>query len=219
MLKEITLACYVQGHPNQFINSHTWFVSELYCSFLKHYNANKVVKCNIDIKDDWGAYSENYVKHTNVITIKLNFDFEKYLLLPKLEMKKMLLNILHKGMMMIAENDRWEIDKLLDAYNNCLKQNLEYNFFVKNGKLLSSPNRKYKVGLWCEWDIDKFEVYYILFGKDSIEIKRNLFINCIPSFGEFIYYTHWKWINNETLLVESKYKYGNNEKWTINVFE
>ena len=217
MLNEITLSFPTQGHPNLFINSQTWCVSELYCSFLKYYNTGKVVKCNVSIKDDWGDLIDYYNSYTDVITIRLNFDFEQYSKLSKFEMKRMQLETIHKGMMMIAQKEGWTTNELLDAYNSSLKQKLEYKFFAKNGKLKSSPDRKYKIGFWCEWDLDKFEVYYVLFNKYDEELKRDLMLKCKPSEGEFIYYVEWKWLNNETVLLENKYKYGNNENWEVSI--
>ncbi|MES2701539.1 MAG: hypothetical protein V4649_02815 [Bacteroidota bacterium] len=217
MLNQITLACYEQVSNHQFINAQTWCVAELYCSFLKRYKTGKIVKCNVSIKDNWNELIDYYERYTDVITVRLNFDFDAYLKLSKLEMKRMQLNHLHKGMMVIAQQEGWSVDQLLDAYNYSLRQNLLYSFYLRNNRWKSSPDRAYKIRFWCEWDIDSFDVYYVLFDRQNQELKRSRFIKGNPSEGEFIYYVDWKWIDNKTVLFSNNYKYGNGEVWTIEV--
>lgn len=123
----------------------------------------------------------------------------------------MQLEAVHKGMMQIAEKEGWDKGPLQDAYNKCLEQELVYQFYA--GKPKSSPNRKYKIGFWCNWDIDVFEVYWVLYDKKGTELNRKKCIEKLPYEGEFMYYAKWKWLDNTTVLLEDKYKYGNNEKW------
>ena len=213
MLNQITLACYTQGHKNQSINSEAWSVPELYCSFLKELESGKVVKVNINIRNKWANKKKNKDKYGDVITVRNHFDFSVYSILNKQEKKKMQLETVHKGMMQIAEKEGWSIDSLLDAYNQCLERNLEYQFYV--GKPKSSPNRKHKIGLWCNWDLDVFEFYWILFDKQNNELKRERFVSKSPYEGEFVYYVKWNWISESAVVFQDKYKYGKNESWKI----
>ena len=215
MLNQITLACYTQGHKNQFINSETWAVSELYCSFLKEYQTKKIKKCNINIRDEWGDLLDYYESYTDVITIRLNFDFAGYARLNDYDKKLAQLKTIHKGMMMIAEKENWETDTLLEAYNKSLESNLIYYFDIDKSKL--SPNKKTKIKLSCVWDIHSFEVYANLLDKKNEIIARKKIITKEPYDGEFIYYIKWKWIDNFNILIEDKYKYGDNEIWRINI--
>jgi len=215
MLNQITLACYTQGHGNQFINSEAWSIPELYCSFIKDLDTGKVVKVNINIRAEWGDLLDYYENYVDVITIRNHFDFSAYLNLNNLDKKKMQLEAVHSGMMQIAEKEGWNIDPLLDAYSKCLKNNLEYQFDI--GKLKTSPNRKYKIGFWCNWDIDVFELYWVLYDKNNNEIKRQKLLEKPPYEGEFVYYTKWKWLDNSKVLLEDKYKYGKNETWEISL--
>jgi len=215
MINQITLACYTQGHENQFINQDTWFISELYWSFLKEYDTKKVEKCNINIRDNWGDLIDYYENYTDVITIRKHFDFENYKVLSKQNKKEALLEILHTGMLDIAKKEKWEIEPLQTAYNNCLKAKLEYKFNVSNPK--SSPNKKHKINFWCNWDIDTFEVYWVLYNKNGVEIKKEKFIQKPSYKGQFIYYIKSKWVSNNKIIVEDKFKYNENEKWEINL--
>ncbi|MCE6987459.1 hypothetical protein [Dyadobacter sp. CY323] len=210
MLKQITLACYAQGHANQFINSDTWAVSELYCSMLKSFDTGKVEKVNVNIRDEWGDFLGYYQNHASVVTIRNHFDFGSYSTLNKREKKLMQLEAVHAGMMQVAWKEGWNTDSLLDAYNQCLEKDLKYQFSV--GRPKSSPNRIYKIGFWCNWDLDIFELYWILSNKQDTEIKREKFITKHPSVGEFVYYLSWKWTSYTSVILEDKY--GTNESWT-----
>ena len=129
----------------------------------------------------------------------------------------MQLEAVHRGMMQIAERERWSIDPLLDAYNQCLERNLEYHFDV--GKPKSSPDRKHKIGFWCNWDLDVFELYWVLFDKQNKGLKRERFITKLPHEGEFVYYLKWKWISEGKVVLEDKYKYCKNKSWVINLVD
>ncbi|WP_165791727.1 hypothetical protein, partial [Chryseobacterium culicis] len=80
-----------------------------------------------------------------------------------------------------------------------------------------SPDKKHKINFWCNWDIDVFEVYSVLYDKNNNEIERKKIIERSPYDGEFIYYAKWKWLDHTKVLLEDKYKYGNNEKWEIEI--
>lgn len=205
MLREISLSYYEKEKITLQFNSETWCVSELYWSYLKKYNTNKIQKCIISLNFDWKENLLKYDDIANIAKINLNFDFDRYFSIKhKLEKKKILLDTIHEGMMIIAENKGWEVDSLLDAYNNCLKKNIEYQFFV--GKIKTSPNRKRKINFWCNWDINIFEVFLVLYDKNNKEIERKKIIEDENTYnGEFIYYVTYKWVNDETILLKDNY--------------
>ena len=192
----------------------TWCVPELYWSYLRDYPTGNIEKVNIIVSDN--SDDEESMSVSGFSEAYLLFDFETYFTSNKLDKKKMQLEAVHTGMMQIAEKEGWDTDPLLDAYSKCLKNNLEYQFDV--GKLKSSSNRKYKIGFWCNWDIDVFELYWVLYDKNSNEIKRKKLIEREPFEGVFVYYLKWKWLNNTHVVIQNNYKYGKKESWEINIF-
>lgn len=185
-------------------NIQSYCISQMYWSFLRLYNTKSIKKCDIILNDNWG---DDIYKTDNIVgfkAINMPFDFDKFFKLGKQEKKQMQLEVLHQGMMKIAEKEGWETDPLLDAYNGCLKKKLDYQFLV-NDALKSSPDRKYKIGFWCNWDLDLFELYWILFDKKGNELKRNLLLEKEPYRGEFVNYLSWKWEDNETIILESSF--------------
>jgi hypothetical protein len=219
ILTQIRLSSEHGTEYQKSFNGESWCISELYWSFVKDnkYETGKIRQCRIELSEDWKD-DLTVIDTTVSRDFKLNFNFKKYFQLDKLAKKKMQLDVLHQGMLEIANKEGWETDTLSKAYDYCTENNLEYKFFVKN-KFISSPDKKYKIGFFCNWDIDKFEVFWVLFDKTKKEIKRNLLIEKEPHWGEFIYYVNWKWLDNQTVLLEDKYKYGKNINWEFSILE
>ncbi len=214
-LTQIDLRLPYKHKYGKVFSPETWCIPGLYWSQLKEYSypTGNIQKINILLSDNWDNELDKPMVVTGFKECHLTFDFDTYFSLGKFDRKKMLLEAVHNGMMQIAEKEKWETDTLLDAYNKCLEKNLEYQFDV--GKLKSSPNRKHKIGFWCNWDIDIFELYWVLYDKKDNELKRKKLIDKPPYEGEFIYYAKWKWLDNSIVLLEDKY--GKNEKWEIRV--
>lgn len=141
-------------------------VSELYWSQLKDFETERVRKCSINVSNDWDDKEFSYGDWNELKSINLTLNIDEYFRADKFNKKKIQLELIYKGMIMIAEREGWAIDPLLDAYNNCFAVGLEYKFFVGE-KFKASPDRKYKIGLWCEWDIDSFRLFWVLFDKQG----------------------------------------------------
>ncbi|PJZ89814.1 hypothetical protein [Leptospira levettii] len=217
-LKEIALKANSNYSHQRIFNIESHCISELYWSFLPNsFHTGKVKKCVIEVNQDWGKNLYDYTSlWTDVKKINLNFEFESYLKLDKYNKKKAQLEVLHAGMLKIAENEGWEKKVLIESYNKCLENNLEYQFLVK-GQMKTSPDKIHKISLWCNWDLDKIELFWVLFDKKGAEIKRCIFTKKEPQFGEFIYYLSWNWQDNDSIIIENNYKYSKKEKWVISI--
>lgn len=196
-------------------SSETWSVVEMYWHYLyyiKNYQTGKITQVNITVSDIANTKCYKVVGFKDAYLL---FDFKTYFLLNKFDKKKMQLETVHKAMLGVAEKEDWDLEPLFKAYTHCLKNNLEYKFFIQRPK--SSPNRKHRIGFWCNWDIDIFELYWVLYDKKNNEIKRERFIKESPDIGEFIYYVNWKWLDNSTVLLEGNHRYGRNKTWKLKV--
>jgi hypothetical protein len=201
-LKEIRLSAKFGYKLQKEFNIETWAISELFWSKLKKYETSKIMKCNIILSDSNENIENKHSLHMNVKNIILLFDFNSYFSLnSKHDKKLMQLEVLYKGMKEIAFSENWEIEPLKNAYLECIEQKLENKFIVKD-KLIQSPDRKNKAGLFCNWDIDLFVSFLVIFDRIGIEIQRIKFIEKEPHFGDFIYYTKMKWIDNENIQIE-----------------
>lgn len=102
---------------------------------------------------------------------KKKFDFQKYQQSSIYERKKMVLDVLLEGVLTVADINGLDRKPLLVAYDCCMHRGLEYKYLLKD-KYYLSPNRKQYAGVWCTWNIDKFEAYVIIFDKNKREIER-----------------------------------------------
>lgn len=205
-------------HDAEFkFNNESWCVSELYWSKVKYNDFGKVKKITIVVSDNWGVDLFKYTNWRDAKKINMPFVFDEYWKLDKYKRKEAHLNVIHAGMLKIAEKEGWDKGLFTDAYNECLKDNLDYEFLVGKPKL--SPNRKFKFGLWCKWDIEIFKLVWVLYDSKGVEIKRQKVLEGAPFEGEFVYYLKWKWLNITTVLIEDNYKHGANRTWEVHVEE
>ena len=213
-LKEISLQTKFGHEFQKAFNVETWAVSELFWSKLKTYDTGSVQKCNVIVSDVLEDKSCDYSRHVNVRNSRQLFNFCSYFdLRSKYDKKFMQLEALHKGMQEIAISEGWDINFLKSVYDECMALKLENTFFV-TAKHKNAPNRQYKAGIWCCWDIDLFEAYLVVFDKSDEEIYREKFVKTEPHNGDFIYYTNLKWVDDHTVSIESS---SNNNKWIINL--
>jgi hypothetical protein len=186
-------------------NLNTWCVSELYLFCLKRYDTGRFKKAIVNVIR--GIEDNELIEDMiDVVLIYQTFDFEHFFVLEdKYAKKKMLLEVLHSGMMNLANKKGWSISPLEEAYKLCIKYNLEYKW-LRQDKYLLSPNRSYYGGIFCNWDIDKFEVSAIFFNKNKEEIERIKFYENEPHDIELMGKMGWDNITNEFYL------YSKNEK-------
>jgi hypothetical protein len=203
-LSQIDLRTKFQHKYASIFNLQSWCISELYWSFLIKYDVGKVKKCFIQVSDDWGGELNKYTDWNDCKGVNMEFSFEAYFSISDPGKKEMLLEIVHRGMMIIANKEGWDSDPLLDAFNSCKKADLNYEFLVQD-KFKSSPNKKHKFGLWCEWGLKELKVFWILADKKEKEIKRILLINESPINGESVYYFNYKWKDNDIVLITDDY--------------
>src|SRR6266498_1297273 len=139
-------------------NLTTWCICQLYLSCLGKYSSGVFKKAVVRVIPD--KTDNNVIEDmVDVISVYKTFDFEKFFQLKdKYAKKKMLLEVLQDGLLTMAKQQGWNIDPLLDSYNCCIKKNLEHKW-LRHDKYLLSPGRKYYAGIFCHWDIDKFEVF------------------------------------------------------------
>ena len=193
-------------------------IAELYWSFLKGYDTRKVKRCNIITSDNWGDKLLKYTDWKDTKGINISFNFNEYFASENKIRKEFQLEAIHSGMMEIAKIESWKIDPLLDAYNNCIENNLELSFILLK-KDKSSPNRKLKINFKCYWDIDLVNVFYLIKDKTGKVIQQDIAFEMPSKKGEMVYHLKWKWKDNTTVLLEDKYIYGEKQSWEINVKE
>jgi hypothetical protein len=111
---------------------------------------------------------------TDVLDCFVYFNFEKFRLISSgFERKKEILNLILKALLYCCDMKSWNKDPFLDAYNQCLKENLQNEWWFKN-KIFQSPNKKYYAGLYNIFDLDGYSVELVLLDKNKKQIIRKL---------------------------------------------
>jgi len=193
-------------------NKETWCVQEMYWHFLYKYkyeteNCQKAVVRLGDSVD-----IENLMTLTSdVVVLQCSFDFEFYFSQDKFLKKRILLDILHESLLRMANKYGWDEKPLIQSYEYCVDRNLENKWLLRD-KYISSPNRKHKGGFICEWNIDSFEVYGVILDNNLKEITKKRILRSDPHLAEFIYYTKFKWEDNQKLSLFSK---NGAKKWSL----
>jgi len=167
-------------------NLETNSVVTLYLRNLVKYNTSKFAKINIvaheklknkdeilpikthsseEIKKrllEGNYYYENFIEPlSDILSFHRKFDMNHYFLLSDYDRKQSVLNFIHESMLFLAEHFNWNTVQLKNAYQKILDENIETNFWF--GKLKSSANRKYKAGIFCEYGLQKFQIYAVTF--------------------------------------------------------
>ena len=213
-------------------NLETNSVVTLYLRNIAKYNTSKFTKINIVAHEklkqkteilplhsptseqmqkrlmEGDFYYENYIEPmSDILSFHRKFDLNSYFSLNDYDRKERVLNFIHESMLFLAEYFNWNTIQLKSAYQKILDENIETNFWF--GKLKSSVNRKYKAGIFCEYGLQKFQIFAITYSKHGDEIERKLLASTKPSeydFAELLGKTRWN--NNEFCL------YGKNKVLT-----
>jgi len=159
-------------------------------------------------------YYQNYLYNLiESISIHRRFDFEKWWNSDKFNRKKMIIDEIYKSLLYLAEKFCWEIQPIHDAYNACVAQNFENNWFIKKFSK-TSPNRKFTGNVWVEYDIDSFRTFLIIKDKKDNILEKKLVHtldyddeNVNPLFDtDLIFKGSATWENNIFILKSSEKK-------------
>lgn len=195
--KEISLINKPFSLKGREFNGNSWCINELFCSKLDIANMNGLLKCNIIATP---SSDDGYKNYAGFAFVNVDFNIDEYATIgSRIEKKIKILELVKMGMLKIANYENIDLKLIQDAYEECVKDKYRYEFYIKKNKLKSSPNKQYKVGFFCEWDIDFCNIYSMLYSKSEF-IKKELFLSVEPALGEIAYCLEWKWLDNN--LVE-----------------
>lgn len=109
------------------------------------------------------------------ITLFLEFDSEKYFSLSSnQEKKEMVLDIVHSGIIKIAEQYNWETYKFQEVHQKIINLNYNNQFIYKK---MTSPNKRYICNVICEHEVSYVDIYLeIRCKKSNILIKKERLI-------------------------------------------
>ena len=202
-IREIALSS-IYYLPNRLnFNKETWCVKELYWRILRkkeNFDTGNIYKLLIILTDNKINDNEIMHEHINIIEVFKYNDYDKYFNCVKNEKKLILLNILHDGILRIAENQGWDTNVLEEVFNDCIEISIENTWFFKN-KYFVAPDKLHYARILYNWDLDIFEIFIVFYDKTKNEIKRTKVVEEEPHWGESYYYIHQAWTDASTFCI------------------
>jgi hypothetical protein len=179
-----------------------WSITSLYLYCLEKYETKAYRKVAIYLIND--NNEDNKIESLlNVLVIHKFFNFESFKIADKFQQKKMMLDVMQKSLIVVAENEGWEIQPLKNAYQCCIEKKLEHKW-LREGRYILSPDRKYYAGIFCNWDSDIFEVFAVFLNKEKREIKREKLYESDPAFVEPMGKMMWDKESSSKFILFSK---------------
>ena len=177
--------------------------------FIRNLKGCKIPKVTqINIKLSMNKTKGTIEQFGSILDYYSILDFEQYKKQTEnIDKKKFILNLIYQNLKDLFSEHEWDISKLTIAYEKCLEQSLQNNWYFKN-KLFPSADRRYYFALQHCFDIDKYEIFEVIFNSAKSEIARRLaFVDTSNSFC-----INWaSWESNDEFL----YKYDGPKKQFI----
>lgn len=199
MLKDLELRTNVQ-ETNELLKGYnlkgfiSTAVTKLFRRNLKSLLTVKFVKISIYLTGNKDIDGRHEI-FGNQIDVNKYCDFAK-LYDERLEMsvrKEYLLTLIRDSLLANTALLNLSPTDINDAYDECLKRKVVYEYYYKN-KLFRSPSHNYYFGLLTIHDVDKYEIWEILFDRKKQEIVRR---KCYNSWTDFYYLESAFWKEKE----------------------
>jgi len=181
--------------------------------FEFHFEKFKTEKCWKVLVECVETISDERVIGEDICTVQVELNIEQYFQLSQVEKKKLILKLLKKGIDKITNEKGWNKQPFESAYQKVIDCNYINKRIWKQPK--KSPNRKHIAEVFCEHDIDKFEISIIVKSDTGEEIKREKLITERPN--EWAFTKHFgklKWISSNEVTLVNK---NESKQWIVQI--
>jgi len=191
-------------------------IAGLYLNLLGKFSTEKTNKIMISCITDLETVNVGPKTMEGFTEVFVLLDLNCYWKFSNLEKKKVILEKINEGILLIANEFSWDIS----AFNQVTKEIIERDYVNEFSlKQKSSPDRKHKAEIFCQHEIDFINISMIIRERKSNEIIKNelLFkdrpheLSFVQKLGEL------KWISNSEITLTHKYKLR--KKWTVKMDE
>ena len=164
-LHEVVLSCSKDIGPEFAFKLQTNFLELLYIDCLPRVQTNGVFKVIVQASKVLPPKKlENMV---DVLQLNRPFDFAAYFAAGKEARERIALEFLQDGLLEVATIRGWETNPFHEAYNAVLAKKLVN--YRPWSKPVTSPDRKHKAQVWCNWGSDEAEIFIVIFkGKEVV---------------------------------------------------
>lgn len=143
------------------------------------------------------------MEFSEVSSIKMQFDYDNFLLLDGLEKKKMLLDLIMKGVETLTQKENLDYEQFVSVYNQIGQSNYLNQWTWK--KNIKSPSKEYSAELMITHDIELVLFTVIIKDKKGNVVKTEDILTELPD--EYAYSKHLgslSWSNEREVMLKNK---------------
>jgi len=157
-----------------------------------------MVTCYSDIKN----VRKKFIK-SEVYEVGIEFDIDSYFTSKSNVKKQIIFNTLTEGVLEIVQEENWDRAPFIDVFSRIENQGLQNHY--RWGKSVSNSNRSLKASIFCEHEVEVFNIFAIITDKNGNEISKKLMIVEKPNEWDFhIHLGKILWISNFEVALINK---------------
>jgi len=206
----------IEDYEKNWKQKRIEFGDEIRCVaslFEFHFEKFKTEKCWKELVECVETISDERVIGEDICTVQVELNIEQYFQLSQVDKKKLILKLLKKGIDEIINEKGWNKQPFESAYQKVIDCNYINKRIWKQPK--KSPNRKYIAEVFCEHDIDKFEISIIVKSNTGEVIKREKLITERPNEWAFTkQFGNLKWISSNEVILVNK---NESKQWIVQI--
>lgn len=203
MLKDIVVSTNNSYIRHREFNFSTNCISSIFIYHLNNeYDCGEIKKIIIDVSVGGSDY--DFLILDDVLTISCSFDMEVYW--GSKQKKLLVLNLIKRNMIFLAENFNWDVDKIKSSCREI--ELINFNYYRYIGNEVNGPDKTESAQLAVRFEIEFYSLIIFIFNANEKKIKKEIeIIRTDPH--EFIiapYLGKISWSKNKGLLYTSKDK-------------
>ncbi|KNF08183.1 hypothetical protein CLPU_9c00790 [Gottschalkia purinilytica] len=136
-------------------NNETRCIASLYSRLLPKFKTDNIQRIIIECVED-KLKTTDIRQVDKYIHVQVEFDSYKYFSVSKHERKKMILNVLQRGIYLMANENNWDKQIFQDTYQKIIDLDYQNTYIYKRKR---SPNRQYICSIICKHEISYFDIY------------------------------------------------------------
>lgn len=192
--------------PEKNKNSRHYFRNEVRCvaaQYFSHFPAKFKTDNFWKVLVECASHDDAPKLYMNVMTVKVNFNFDHYLNLTNVEKKKVVLDALHRGLTRVSEEKGWEQLTLEKCRSKVVESDYNYIWTFKKPK--KNKSRNLLATIVCHHDIDKFTAVLTVTELDGQLVYQTNLVEELPNEFVFAYRLgDFKWTSNDEIEFYNK---------------
>jgi hypothetical protein len=187
----------------RIFNKEANIIAEMYSMIRPRGQLDREIKKIVVELTDKDIGEFDIICGDKICFIKLSFDFDLYQLKSGIERKKIITDLIQKGIIKASNNYSWDMNTFVTAYNKLIESNYSTRFLFT--ELKKSRNKKLLAGI--EVNLEPVEaqisaLYYDI--NNNLVNKVLLYTTDSHSLFWSMLIRHTKWINNEEFVLMNK---------------